>query len=592
MARGILDHHLGAMRPSTHEENAAAAKRNASLLDAWTRSILSIPTSARVVEEWNAKVGRNEGGFRIPKAYGAVDFKTIFPSLKAAIERAGSKTSPKRPASRRHRASSPLGQLDLFLAPSSSSPIVADAALVAPDPTESEPSLSDVLGLILFGSDRLNEVHAFLEDRAEKLRSVEAEYAALVAGDRILSDSADRKVKGVGRQEDLFVSSADPRLRNVIDALLRLRAEIGMPLTALESALDEARRHRDAFLKARQALLDRNLLLFGKMTRNYLASMRLDPGRAHELFPEAFAVVCADVLPRLDHYDPDEGALSTYLKRQVSVALRNHFNSQRRILYVDEKTTKLAAEYQALATACEEAGVPLPPDEEIAKVLGMSWGRYVSMRLAMKEELSLDARLGDDEDGATIADVVASGAPSPEQELADAQLAPALRSCLDRLPSRLRRVLTRLHGLSGTPWTIDEVVEAEGVMEDGTRLTKAKVSRLRRLAIERLRADPAFRGLGAAFGVLAEDVAIETAKPAPEPIDAADPVIVALGAAFELAAPVSDEGVAAGWTAELDEETLAWLAGEGPLWNEGVASFAFARESRRRRLPQAARLAA
>jgi RNA polymerase primary sigma factor len=581
------------MRPSSREENAEAAQRNAELLNAWTRSILSIPTSARVVDMWNEKVGRNEGGFRIPKAYGAVDFKTIFPTLKAAIELSGTRTAPKRPSSPRRRASAPVGQLDLFLAPCSASVSLpgAERDRVAPDPSDSEASLSDVLGLILFGSDRLNEVHAFLEDRAGELRRVEAEYAALVAGDRILSDSAERRVKVAGRQGDLFVA-ANPKLRDVIDRLLRLRSEIGMPLTALEAALGEAERHRDAFLAARKLLLDRNLLLFGKMTRNYLAGMRLDPSRAQELFPEAFAVVCADVLPRLDHYDPEEGALSTYLKRQVSVALRNHFNSQRRIIYVDEKTTKHAASYQAMAAAYEEAGLQLPADEDIAKKLGITWDRYVAMRHAMRDAISLDAKLGDDEDGATVADVVACDAPSPEDEVADAQFAPALRACLDRLPSRLRRVLTRLHGLSCTPWTIDEVAEAEGEMEDGSRLTKSKVSRLRKLAIERLRADPEFRGLGMAFGILKEEEFEEAIMAEPTLIDATDPVVVALGAAFELGARAPDEGVAAGWTADLDEDTLSWLAGEGPLWNAGVASLAFARQTIRRRLPQAVRLAA
>jgi RNA polymerase primary sigma factor len=133
-----------------------------------------------------------------------------------------------------------------------------------------------------------------------------------------------------------------------------------------------------------------------------------------------------------------------------------------------------------------------PSDAEIAAAAELSVAEVGKLRGAAHAVASLDQRVGDATDDASLGDLLADDGPTPF-DLADAAgRRRALSAALDGLPARERYVLWLRYGLAGG--------DPEPLREVGRRLdlTPERVRQIERAALSRLQRAPQLAPLRAA----------------------------------------------------------------------------------------------
>lgn len=97
-----------------------------------------------------------------------------------------------------------------------------------------------------------------------------------------------------------------------------------------------------------------------------------------------------------------------------------------------------------------------------------------------QKHVSLDAQIGEDEDGSLLNLMVDSNSPAPDQEITQASLSMELNSCLDRLNAREAEVLRMHFGLDGcSPMMLNDIAGTMGLGRE--RVRQLKVQGLRKL---------------------------------------------------------------------------------------------------------------
>jgi RNA polymerase primary sigma factor len=122
-----------------------------------------------------------------------------------------------------------------------------------------------------------------------------------------------------------------------------------------------------------------------------------------------------------------------------------------------------------------------PSREELAENLGVPGEKVDQMMDVVRQPISLQKPIGEDEEemlGDVIADV---GAPDPEESALQVMMNEDLRRQIETLPPREQQVLKLRFGLSGDePLTLSEVGRRMGITRERARQLEAQ-------AIERLR---------------------------------------------------------------------------------------------------------
>jgi len=197
------------------------------------------------------------------------------------------------------------------------------------------------------------------------------------------------------------------------------------------------------------------------------------------------------LLEAIDRFDPYHGTrLSTYAtfwirSRMVKYLLDNWrlvrvgtTNARRKLLY-GLRQEKERLEREGLA----------PTPKLLATRMGVSEEDVVAVDRAVgARDASLDAPLSE-EGEATRGDVLPSAAPSPEREVADAELRERLSEALEELARTLsprEQSLLRERLLADEPVTLQELAGREGVTREAVRQSEARlITRLRAYLEER-----------------------------------------------------------------------------------------------------------
>jgi RNA polymerase primary sigma factor len=185
----------------------------------------------------------------------------------------------------------------------------------------------------------------------------------------------------------------------------------------------------------------------------------------------------------VERFNPAKGAkLSTYaalwIKQAIRRALGNQSKTIRLPVHVVDKMAHIRVAERKLR---EELGREAT-DEEVAAEMGFSLRQVKLYREAGKAPVSLDATLGDGEDGKQVAETVADpnavGAYDQMVKQGDAEL---LQEVLETLSERERNILTMRYGLDGeSPKTLEEVGAHYG-------LTRERIRQIQEEALVRLR---------------------------------------------------------------------------------------------------------
>ncbi|MFD3952234.1 sigma-70 family RNA polymerase sigma factor [Streptomyces sp. CBG33] len=176
----------------------------------------------------------------------------------------------------------------------------------------------------------------------------------------------------------------------------------------------------------------------------------------------------AALIMHVREYDTEaEAALSTYVYRPVRRAVTEAYISMTSALTVDA-TTALRVR-QALAEHNDVEAAWDAIKDRTWGGRGLTKGRFMAAVEAMRHTTSVDAPVGDDEDGLTLADVLPDTSADVTVELERQEKRRYCRWLMTQIPQRQAYALRAEHGIQMMPRTPIEIREDLGVTAGNLR---------------------------------------------------------------------------------------------------------------------------
>jgi len=257
--------------------------------------------------------------------------------------------------------------------------------------------------------------------------------------------------------------------------------EIGkVKLLSQDDEVQLAARIKKGDKRAREQMIKANLRLVVKIARDYegLGLPLLD------LISEGNI----GLMKAVERFDPAKGGkLSTYgswwIKQSMKRALANQSKTIRLFVHMVDKISKM----NRAARRLQELLGREPTDEELAEELGIKTARVAMMRMAATRPTSLDAPVGDADNG-TFAEVVRDeNADDPFEELQAKGVTGMLKNLVTNLTDREANILRARYGLDGGRMkTLEEIGAEWGITRERARQVQNNALRKLRSMIEKL----------------------------------------------------------------------------------------------------------
>ena len=264
---------------------------------------------------------------------------------------------------------------------------------------------------------------------------------------------------------------------------LYLRRIARTPLLTPDQEMSLARRIERGDLAAKDHMIEANLRLVVHVAKRY---QREDSSLTmQDLIQEG----TIGLVRAVEKFDYRRGfRFSTYatlwIRQAIGRALADKGRIVRLPIPVADRVRKIEIAERTLATRLGG----MPRDDELAAELGWELEEVARLRGAGRRPASLDAHVTEDGD-ADLGDLLASTAPSPEDEALAAAERTGLLAALDHLRPNERRVLQLRYGLGNDePLTAAETARALGVKPHQVRQVEDR-------ALRRLGSLPATREL-------------------------------------------------------------------------------------------------
>ncbi|MGD9896161.1 MAG: RNA polymerase sigma factor RpoD/SigA [Candidatus Methylacidiphilaceae bacterium] len=256
---------------------------------------------------------------------------------------------------------------------------------------------------------------------------------------------------------------------------LYLREISQVPLLRREEEVELAHRIQKGDAAARQKMIQANLRLVVKIAHDYSTSglPLLD------LISEGNI----GLMKAVDRFDPSKGGkLSTYaawwIKQSIKRALANQSKTIRLPVHLVDKIARMRRTAIRLA---EEFGRE-PTDEELAHELGISSSRVGELRTIAIQPASLNAAVGEEEDGTSLGELVKDeSAIDPSSIIQSENLRKTVMDLLPTLDARERKILALRFGLEGNQeMTLEEIGKRFHV-------TRERIRQLQNIALRKVR---------------------------------------------------------------------------------------------------------
>jgi RNA polymerase primary sigma factor len=252
--------------------------------------------------------------------------------------------------------------------------------------------------------------------------------------------------------------------------------EIGQtPLLTREEEVKLARRIKRGDQAARQQMIKANLRLVVKIAHDY-SSYGLP---LLDLISEGNI----GLMKAVERFDPKKGGkLSTYaawwIKQSIKRALANQSKTIRLPVHLVDKIARMRRVAMQLA---EEFGRE-PTDEELGEELSMAPAKIAQLRTAAIRPASLDATVGQEEDGASLGDMIGDeAAQMPSEMLSDKNMRKAVMDMLHVLDERELKIITLRFGLDGKKeMTLEEVGRK-------FKVTRERIRQLQNIALRKIK---------------------------------------------------------------------------------------------------------
>ena len=257
---------------------------------------------------------------------------------------------------------------------------------------------------------------------------------------------------------------------DALDQLLQHANEFRLLRPAEEIEL--AKRIERGDLVAKERLVNCNLRLVVSIARRYQGhGLTLN-----DLVQEGML----GLIRAAEKFDWRKGfRFSTYATLWIRQAIQRGLDNSGRTIrlpaHVAMKARKVARCRNELAAKLERD----PEPHEIAEATGLTVEEVAEIVSVDRNPASLDLRLGDDDDSATLGDLQAGTAPAPEEEVHQSLVAERVAAALRRLPEPEREVIALRFGTDGEPRTRAQV-------QRELRIGAREAERLESAALDRL----------------------------------------------------------------------------------------------------------
>ncbi len=265
----------------------------------------------------------------------------------------------------------------------------------------------------------------------------------------------------------------DSRERSGIQLYLN---EIGkFPLLNREEEVELAEKIKAGDKKARDRMISSNLRLVVKIAYDYR-----DYGLpVTDLISEGNI----GLIKAVERFDPEKGGkLSTYaswwIKQSIKRALANQSKTIRLPVHLVDRISQIRKVSRQLA---EELGRE-PTNEELGDILEISASKVAHLKSVSARPTSLNAPIGDDQNGTELGDVVGDeNSPSPFERLNQKSIQGDLSELINRLEERESEIIKLRFGIErDSPLTLEEVGSIFGI-------TRERVRQLQNMALLKMR---------------------------------------------------------------------------------------------------------